>query len=79
MNLDTETGISIIKIIEKLDAGPIMMKSKIKISLNDNYESISKALSNLGAKMIVKSLQLIEQNKTEFIDQDDKLASFSSG
>ena len=77
MNLDTETGISIIKIIEKLDAGPIMMKSKIKISLNDNYESISKALSNLGAKMIVKSLQLIEQNKTEFIDQDEKLASYA--
>ena len=49
MNLDTETGISI-KIIEKLDAGPIMMKSKIKISLNDNHESISKALSNLGPK-----------------------------
>ena len=77
MNLDTETGISIIKIIEKLDAGPIMMKSKIKISKNDNYDSISKALSNLGAKMIVKSLQLIEQNQTEFIDQNDKLASYA--
>ena len=30
MNLDKETGISIMKIIEKLDAGPIMMKSKLK-------------------------------------------------
>ena len=28
MNLDKETGISIMKIIPKLDAGPIMMKSK---------------------------------------------------
>ena len=32
MNLDKETGISIMKIIPKLDAGPVMMKSKIKIS-----------------------------------------------
>ncbi len=77
MNLDKETGISIMKIIPKLDAGPIMMKSKIKISKDDNYESISKELSNLGAKMIVESLELIEKNKTEFIDQDEKLASYA--
>ena len=66
MNLDKETGISIMKIIPKLDAGPIMMKSKIKISQNANYEIISKELSILGAKNDKKSLNLIEQNKTEF-------------
>ena len=32
MNLDNETGISIMQIVSKLDSGPIMMKSKIKIS-----------------------------------------------
>ena len=77
MNLDKETGISIMKIIPKLDAGPIMMKSKIKISENANYEIISKELSFLGAKMIKESLKLIEQNKTEFIQQDEKLASYA--
>ena len=77
MNSDRETGISIMKIIPKLDAGPIMMKSKIKISKNSNYESISKELSILGAKMINESLKLIEQNKTEFIKQDEKLASYA--
>ena len=30
INLDNETGISIMKIVPKLDAGPVMMKSKIK-------------------------------------------------
>ena len=77
MNLDKETGISIMKIIPKLDAGPIMMKSKIKISENANYEIISKELSFLGAKMIKESLKLIEQNKTEFVQQDEKLASYA--
>ena len=77
MNLDKETGISIMKIIPKLDAGPIMMKSKIKISQNANYEIISKELSILGAKMIKESLNLIEQNKTEFVEQDEKLASYA--
>ena len=37
MNLDQETGISIMKIIPKLDAGPVMLKSKISISKNINF------------------------------------------
>ena len=53
MNLDKETGISIMKIIPKLDAGPVMMKSKIKISKDSNFLSLSKELSVLGADMIL--------------------------
>ena len=77
MNLDKETGISIMKIVSKLDAGPVMMKSKINLSKDDNYESVNKALSILGAKMIVESLKLIEQNKSKFIEQDENLASYA--
>ena len=32
MNLDKETGISIMKIVPKLDAGPVMMKKNVQIS-----------------------------------------------
>ena len=77
MNLDKETGISIMKIIPKLDAGPVMMKSKINLSKDNNYESVSKELSILGSKMIIKSLKLIEQNKFKFIDQEENLASYA--
>ena len=67
MNLDKETGISIMKIIPKLDAGPIMLKSKIKITKNLNYEDLSKKLSNLGAETILKSLDLIESNSEKIL------------
>ena len=77
MNLDKETGISIMKIVSKLDAGPVMMKSKINLSKDDNYESVNKKLSILGAKMIVESLKLIEQNKSKFVEQDENLASYA--
>ena len=77
MNLDKETGISIMKIIPRLDAGPVMMKSKINLSKDDNYESVSKELSTLGSTMIIESLKLIEQNKTKFFDQDENLASYA--
>ena len=65
------------KIVSKLDAGPVMMKSKINLSKDDNYESVNKKLSILGAKMIVESLKLIEQNKSKFVEQDENLASYA--
>ena len=77
MNLDKETGISIMKIIPKLDAGPVMMRSKIKISKNSNLKNLSKELSSLGADKILESLDLIERNLENFIDQDEKEASYA--
>ena len=53
------------------------MKSKINLSKNDNYESVNKKLSILGANMIVESLKLIEQNKSKFVEQDENLASYA--
>ena len=47
MNLDNHTGISIMKIVEKLDAGPVMLQSKIKIDEKTNLLGLSKALSKL--------------------------------
>ena len=77
MNLDRETGISIMKIIPKLDAGPVMMKSKIEISRDSNFENISKKLSSLGAKTILKALDLIENGKENFVEQNESDASYA--
>ena len=57
MNLDSETGISIMKIVEDLDAGPIMQQNKIKISENIDTLTLSKVLSRLGAKSIIESIR----------------------
>ena len=51
------TGISIMKIIPKLDAGPYMMQEQVKIEKEDNFLSLSKKLSILGSKLIIKSLE----------------------
>ena len=42
MNLDKETGVSIMKITPKLDTGPVMMKSKLKIDETMSYFDLSK-------------------------------------
>ena len=77
MNLDNETGISIMRIVSKLDSGPVMMNSKISISKEINYDELSKKLSNLGAKLILNSLELIQNDKANFIDQDENEATYA--
>ncbi len=77
MEMDEETGISIMKIIPKLDSGPFILQEKIKIKKNDNYDSLSAKLANLGSKLIIKSLNLIETNNFELIDQDETKATYA--
>ena len=77
MNCDKETGISIMKIEEKLDAGPILLKSKIEINKNNNYEELSNKMSSLGAKLILDALNLIEKKKANFVPQDQKKATYA--
>ena len=77
MNSDTETGISIMKIVEKLDAGPVMKVIKIKIDDSINTENLSKNLSKIGSASIVKVLDDIFTRKFEFIEQNHKDATYA--
>ena len=56
MNMDKETGVSVMKIVEKLDAGPVMLKSKIKITKESNFIDISKQMADVGASLVIKKL-----------------------
>ncbi len=77
MNSDKETGVSIMKIIPKLDAGPVMMQSKISLNIGDNFQDISKSLARLGAQMIIKSLDLLENKNASFLPQSEKDATYA--
>ena len=68
---DKETGISIMKIVSKLDAGPVLIQSKLQISNKINYEEMSEKMSDLGAKLIIDALELIKNNKANFTPQDE--------
>ena len=74
---DKETGISIMKIVPELDAGPILIQSKLPISNKINYEQMSKKMSDLGAKLIIDALKLIENNKVNFTPQDETEVTYA--
>ena len=77
MNLDKETGISIMKLVETLDSGPVSNIHKIKLDQNNNAEEISEKLSFLAAKKILDEIDDILDDKAEFIDQDHSKASYA--
>ena len=77
MNLDKETGISIMKMNEKLDTGPISNIYKIKINQNDNSQDISEKLSNLASEKILDYLDKILEGEVKFTEQDHSKATYA--
>ena len=77
MNLDHETGVSIMKIVTELDAGPVLLQSKIKITKEINYKELSGQMSELGAKLILDTLKLIEDKKANFTEQNESKATYA--
>tara|TARA_B100000242_G_scaffold279719_1_gene238426 strand:+ start:253 stop:1185 length:933 start_codon:yes stop_codon:yes gene_type:complete len=77
MNLDLETGISIMKINEELDSGPVSNIYRIKISPNQNAGEISEILSTLAAEKILDNVNDILTDKAKFINQDHSKATYA--
>ena len=77
MNLDKETGISIMKIVERLDEGPILLQNKIRINENISSLSLSKVLSKLGAKSLINSIDLIEKGEAKYNEQNNEEATYA--
>jgi methionyl-tRNA formyltransferase len=53
---DTETGVSIIRLVAALDAGPIFVQERLAIAPTDDYVSIQSRLASLGAGLLVRVL-----------------------
>ena len=77
INLDTEVGISIMKIVEELDSGPVSNIYKIKLDQNDNTQQISERLSLLAAEKILDVVDDILENKAKFTEQDHSKATYA--
>ena len=77
MNLDKETGITIMKIAEQLDTGPICNTYKINLKNNLNAQDISEQLSSLAAEKILDNIDNILDDKAKFIEQNHAQATYA--
>ena len=77
MNLDKETGITIMKIAEQLDTGPVCNTYKINLENNLNAQDISEQLSSLAAENILDNIDNILDDKAKFIEQNHAQATYA--
>jgi len=77
LNGDTETGITIIKLIEKLDAGPIIVQKKISVVENINKDDLSDKLTEIGSDLLIDILPKLFAGKVVMQDQNNKEATYA--
>jgi len=78
MNGDTKIGVSIMKIVKKLDSGPVLATKILDLDEDTTYGEIEKKISGTGANLLIENLKKIENNKAKFIDQDHYKATYAN-
>jgi methionyl-tRNA formyltransferase len=74
---DTETGVTIMRLTEGLDSGPIALQRTEPILDDDDYGALADRLAALGGEMAVEALQLRRDGGLELTEQDDSLATYA--
>ncbi|UBX97478.1 methionyl-tRNA formyltransferase [Mycoplasmopsis synoviae] len=78
LNNETETGVQLIIMTKKMDAGDILKEAKIKIEESDISLTLFEKLSNLAAENIVSWIHDLDQNNYQRIIQDESKVTLAS-
>lgn len=73
---DNESGITIMKVVEKLDAGDMLLKGSVPITAETTGETLHDAMAELGAELIVKALDNWQNLHAE--PQDERLVTYAA-
>jgi len=74
-NGETETGVSIIYLIEKMDAGDILAQEHMPIAPYDTTATLAPRLAALGAELLLRVIEEIRTGVVKPLPQDDALAT----
>jgi methionyl-tRNA formyltransferase len=74
---EKETGISIIRMVRKMDAGEILYSEKIAINPNTTFGELEQELCKLATTCLFKAIGLIETNNVALEIQDESLVTFA--
>lgn len=73
----SETGVTIMRMVPALDAGPIIFQSRTAILDDETYGELSLRLSELGALALIEALSLMELGGAHEEPQADRLATYA--
>jgi methionyl-tRNA formyltransferase len=74
---DAETGITIMRMVPRLDAGPILLQAPTPIIEDETLGELQLRLSELGALAIVEALTLLALGAAPEFEQEEALATYA--
>jgi methionyl-tRNA formyltransferase len=74
---DTETGVSIMRLVLELDAGPVLLTLRTPIGPDETAGELTERLAEMGAEGIVEAVDLLELDGVEEVPQDAAAATFA--
>lgn len=74
----TETGVTIMRMVPKLDAGPTLVQVPTPIVPDETYGELQLRLSELGALALIEALALVDIGEAVELPQDESLATYAS-
>ena len=77
LNGDTTTGITIMHMDTGLDTGDMIMQESMPISPTINFQQLNERMSELGAKLLLEALALIESGTAPRIPQNEARSSYA--
>lgn len=76
INGDEKSGVSIMYVEEKLDAGAVILQSETTILDEDSFLTLHDRLKIMGADLLLEAINLIEKNEVKAVKQDESLVTF---
>jgi methionyl-tRNA formyltransferase len=75
---DSESGVTIFKITEGLDSGPIALMAREPIHLDDTAGTLASRLARLGGELLVEALALGDAGRLDLVEQTEEDATYAS-
>lgn len=77
LNGDHETGVSIIRLVRRLDAGPVVRQVATTLDGTETYGSLASQLANLAGDFLPRTLRDWTAGRLQLLAQDDTVASYT--
>jgi methionyl-tRNA formyltransferase len=77
MNGETVTGMTLMKMAEKMDAGDIAAQKPIFIEESDNTTTLFEKMGEAAAQLLMENLDKLMNGDIQFVPQDERLATFA--
>jgi methionyl-tRNA formyltransferase len=77
INGDRDTGVTIMKMVKALDAGPMLAVARHPIGPDDTSEDVERALGQIGADLLVATVDALASGPVAEVPQDEAAATYA--